>query len=268
MAGTTNPAADPTGEVRKPLSADGSHFIFGASKKFESAGKEGSPSIYDRNLNTDTTQVVSTLENGTTMGGEVGELDVSEDGSRIVVGQKISTDAKGNEYWHLFMHIGSSPNSVDLTPGATLGALYDGMSGDGSRVFFTTKDHLLGDTDASADIYEAAVDGGGAVTLRLITTKGGVVSNDDSCLPPAFPTAGTRSPAKAANATPSRSPAGPVWPRATEPSTSPAPSCSTARSANRTRRTSTSSSPAATRNSSRRSTRAKAPSRRRPPTRW
>jgi hypothetical protein len=188
MAGTSNPAADPAGEVRKSLSADGSHFVFGADKKFESSGKEGSVSIYDRNLQADTTQVVSTLENAATMGGEVGELDVSDNGSRILVGQRISADVKGNEYWHLYMHIGSSANSVDLTPGATLGALYDGMSGDGSRVFFTTKDKLLGtDTDVSSDIYEAAVDGGGTRTLRLITTKGGAASNDDSCLPAGIP---------------------------------------------------------------------------------
>jgi sugar lactone lactonase YvrE len=189
MAGATNPAADPAGEVRKPFSADGSHFVFGAEEKFEPAGNEGSPSIYDRDLKTGVTQVVSTLENGETMSGEVGELDISEDGSRIVVGEPISTDAKGNEYWHLYMHIGSSPESVDLTPGANEGVLYDGMSGDGSRVFFTTKDHLLGtDTDESADIYEAAVDGAGAMTLRLITTKGGVASNDDSCTPAGTPT--------------------------------------------------------------------------------
>jgi sugar lactone lactonase YvrE len=188
MAGSSNPAADPAGEVRKPLSDDGSHLVFGAEKKFELAGNEGSPSIYDRNLETGLTQVVSTLENGDTMSGEVGELDISEDGSRIVVGELISTDSKGNEYWHLYMHIGTSPESVDLTPGASEGVLYDGMSGDGSRVFFTTKDHLLGaDTDNSADIYEAAIDGNGNVNLRLITTKGGVANNDDSCTPAGIP---------------------------------------------------------------------------------
>jgi hypothetical protein len=188
MAGSSNPAADPAGEVRKALSDDGSHLVFGTDKKFESAGNEGSATIYDRNLNTNATQVVSTLPGGTTMTGAVGELDITQNGSRVVVGQKISTDSKGNEYWHLYMHDGTSANSIDLTPGAALGVLYDGMSGDGSRVFFTTKDHLLGtDTDLSSDIYEAAVDGGGAMTLRLITTKGGTASNDDSCTPAGIP---------------------------------------------------------------------------------
>ena len=62
------------------------------------------------------------------------------------------------------------------------------MSADGSRVFLTTKDKLLGtDTDSRADIYEAAVSGGGGVTLRLITTKDGSPSNDESCAPAGKP---------------------------------------------------------------------------------
>ena len=38
---------------------------------------------------------------------DVGELDISADGSRIVVGKKVATDADGNDYWHLYMHIGT-----------------------------------------------------------------------------------------------------------------------------------------------------------------
>ncbi len=62
------------------------------------------------------------------------------------------------------------------------------MTEDGSHVFFTTKDKLLAeDTDASADIYEAALDGAGAVTLRLLSTDGAAASNDDSCAPAGAP---------------------------------------------------------------------------------
>jgi hypothetical protein len=116
-------------------------------------------------------------------GGGVGELDVSADGSRVVVGKRISTDAKGNEFWHLYMHVGNSPNSIDLTPGITTGVLFDGMSEDGSKVFFTSKDNLFGDSDSSADIFETAVSPGGSASTRLITTKGGVPSNTDACAP-------------------------------------------------------------------------------------
>jgi hypothetical protein len=189
MAGSSNPAANPAGEVRKPLSADGSHFLFGANKKFEPAGNEGSVSIYDRNLGNGTTQVVSTLPvTGATMSGEVGELDVSADGSRVVVGQGVSIDAAGNHYWHPYMHIGTDPKSVDLAPTSTTGVLYDGMSADGSKVFFTTKDKLNGtDTDESADLYEAAVGPGGgpAVITRLSTGTPPPVGDTNACDPAA-----------------------------------------------------------------------------------
>jgi hypothetical protein len=188
MAGSLNPAADPAGEVRVPVSADGSHLVFGSEQKFDLAGNEGSVSIYDRNLQTGVTQVVSTLPNGQTMSGDVGQLDMSAEGSRIVVGERISTDGKGNDYWHLYMHVGGSADSVDLTPGATSGVVYNGMTDDGSRVFLTTTDKLLGtDTDLSSDIYEVTVNGGGSAQLRLVTTKGGLPSNDDSCNPPGTP---------------------------------------------------------------------------------
>ena len=162
MAGTLNPAANQSQLVRVPLSGDGSHFVFSAEQKFEAAGEEDG-TIYDRNLATGATQVASTTPAGAAiLGGDLAELDVSDDGERIVIGQRLSDDGAGNDYRHLYMHIGTSPNSVDLTEGAVDGALFSGMSRDGSRVFMTTMDHLLAeDTDGSADIYEAAIDGGG-----------------------------------------------------------------------------------------------------------
>ena len=198
------PGAEADGLVKKHFSADGSHFIFSSTSQFEPGGNEstGDVSIYDRNLTTDTTQVVSTDALGdplTCLQGAgtchapgdasgIAELDVSGDGSRIVVGEKVSSDADGNNSYRLFMHIGASAATVALNPGASAGALFDGMTENGSRVFFTTKDHLLGaDTDESADIYEASVNGAGAVSLRLLTTDGGTPSNDDSCNPPGIP---------------------------------------------------------------------------------
>ena len=72
-------------------------------------------------------------------GPGIAELDISCDGSRIVIGKLISTDAKGNSYYHLYMNIGDADQTIDLTPNTTTGALYDGMSADGSKVFFTTR---------------------------------------------------------------------------------------------------------------------------------
>jgi hypothetical protein len=179
-------SATPAGYVGKRLSADGSHLVFGSSAQFESGGNIGEVSIYDRDLSAGTTQVVSTTPLGETMSGEVGELDISSDGSRILVGEEVSTDAAGNHYWHLFMHLGNSPESVDLMPTASAGALFAGMSGDGSKVFFTTSDSLeAADEDTSADLYEVDISAGGAAAApkRLSTGATTPVGNVDSCDP-------------------------------------------------------------------------------------
>jgi hypothetical protein len=191
MAGSSNPAAEPSGRIAKHFSADGSHFVFGSTAQFEpGANSNGTDAtIYDRDLETDTTQVVSTLPNGSTIaaGTDVAELDISGDGLRIVIGVPVSTDSDGNHYYHLYMHVGGSPNSIDLTPGTASGALYDGMTGDGSKVFFTTTDPLTTsadqDTDTSADIFRADV-GSSSATLTRVSIGTGGTGNTDSCDPP------------------------------------------------------------------------------------
>ena len=114
MAGGSNPPADPVGEVRKPFSADGTHFVFGADVPFATGGNTGSVSIYDRNLATGETQVVSLLDNGTVMTGGVAQLAISDDGSRILVGQLVGTDGAGNRLFDLYMHIGSAAQTVEV----------------------------------------------------------------------------------------------------------------------------------------------------------
>jgi hypothetical protein len=188
MAGSESPGpANPSGYVGKHFSADGEHFVFGTATQLEPAGQSnGDVSIYDRDLKAGTTQVVSTLPNGQTMSGAgIGSLDISADGSRIVVAQKVSTDAAGNSYWHPYLHIGTSPNTVDLAPGAITGVLFAGMTEDGAKIFFTTKDELdAADTDTSADLYEAAVDSGGSLSLKLLSTGATPPAGDtDSCDP-------------------------------------------------------------------------------------
>ena len=198
-----SPASD-DGLVKKRFSADGNHFVFSSTSQFELAGNDetGDVSIYNRDLRAGTTEVVSNDQNGNPLAclqgagachgpgnaDGIAELGISADGSRVLVGQRISTDAAGNDYFHLFLHLAGSPSSVDLTPGAGAGALYDGMTADATSVFLTTTDKLLSaDTDTSADIYEAAVSGGGALTLRLLSTAEGAPSNDDGCEPPGDP---------------------------------------------------------------------------------
>ena len=47
----------------------------------------------------------------------IAELDISADGSHILLGQKVSEDADGNVYWHLYMDVDDSTRTIDLTPG-------------------------------------------------------------------------------------------------------------------------------------------------------
>jgi hypothetical protein len=189
MAGSiAQPGAEPAGFIGRHLSADGFHFVFGSTSQFEPDGNNnGDVSIYDRNLNTDVTHVVSKTPGATTMTGPgIGELDISSNGSRIVIGKLMSTDSEGNRYWHLYMNVGDSGHTIDLTPGTTSGALYNGMTADGSNVFFTTVDQLSGaDTDHSADIYDAEVDPSGNFSLRLVSTGVGGTGNTDACNPSA-----------------------------------------------------------------------------------
>jgi hypothetical protein len=185
MAGSLNPGpANPAGQINKRFSGNGNHFIFGSTAKFEPAGNNGELSIYDRNLQGGTTQVVSTMPNGSTMTGTgIAELDVSRDGSRILIGKLVSTDTKGNQYWHLYMHVGNSASSIDLTPGTTSGVLYAGMDEAGTKVYFTTPDKLLvADTDESPDLYRADV-GSSSASLALVSTGTEGTGNSNACDP-------------------------------------------------------------------------------------
>jgi hypothetical protein len=185
MTGSLDPgvdSAEPEGRVEKMLSDDGRHLVFASKYAFEpGANTSGDLTVYDRDLVAGTTQIVSTDPSGATLcGAGISELDISGDGSRIVIGKRIATDGAGNEYVHPYMHLGSSPNSVDLAPLTTSGVLFAGMTADGSRVFFTSSDQLLPgeDTDHDADLYEAEVDSGGALHLALVSAGPSPVACD------------------------------------------------------------------------------------------
>jgi hypothetical protein len=175
-----NAGAEPAGYIGQSLSDDGDHLVFGSNSKLESAATEGNLTIYERDLGAGTTQVVSTQPNGTPMTGTVAGLDVSTNGSRVLVGKAVSTDAKGNTYYDLFMHVGNSPNSVQIADTAN-GVLFNGMTADGSKVFFTTVDQFTGDTDTSADLYRADVTSSTATVSRVSTGTGS--GNTDGCDP-------------------------------------------------------------------------------------
>jgi DNA-binding beta-propeller fold protein YncE len=203
------PSATPDGYIAKDLSANGEHFVFGSTSRFAPGGNSnGEISIYDRNLKAEETKVVSNDPAGTAPleclqgaglcnaahhdSNGIAELAISKDGSHILLAQKVATDADGNVYWHLYMDVNDSPETIDLTPGAADGVLFDGMTADGSKVFFTTRDALHTtinqDSDTSADIYLAEltkIGGDEKTTLTRITTGSEGTGNTDSCAPPA-----------------------------------------------------------------------------------
>jgi hypothetical protein len=179
------PSAAQAGFIGRRLSADGTRLVFGSSSKFEQDGNSnGDVTIYKRDLASGVTRVVSKTPGGMTMTGPgIAELDMSSDGSRVIVAQLVSTDAEGNDLWHPYMTVGNSTQSIDLAPGATAGVLYDGMTADGTSILFTSSQQLTGDdNDSSADIFRATV-GSASATLERVSTGSGGSGDTDACDP-------------------------------------------------------------------------------------
>ena len=76
------------------------------------------------------------------------------------------------------MNVGDSERTIDLTPGATEGVLFDGMTADGSKVFFSSEEYLTGEDEqhTGADIFMWSQKGeeeGKPLTLISTGTEGG-----------------------------------------------------------------------------------------------
>ena len=193
MAGSTDPGPGAQAKflVRKRLSADGSHLIFGSTEPFEAgAPPTGQPAIYSRDLDTGTTRVVSKDKDGANIAclGEcdtdgVAELDLSADGSRVVVGQRVGEGPSGAALWHPYVNVDDASSSIDLAPTSTDGVLFYGMTEDGSKAFFSSDQRLTPDDhDDSVDVFRADIGATGATLTRI--SKGSDGSGDtDSCDP-------------------------------------------------------------------------------------
>ena len=177
------PGATQAGFIGERLSGDGTHLVFGSTSKFEADATAGDVTIYDHDLATGTTHTVSRTPAGATMtGAGNGELGISADGSRIVLGKLVSTDPYGVRHWHPYLNVDDSNSTIDLAPTTTTGVVFSGMSADGSTVYFTTRDKLVGgDTDNSADLYRADVSGNSVSLTQVSTGSGG--GNTDGCSP-------------------------------------------------------------------------------------
>ena len=174
------PTAKPDGYIAKDLSANGEHFIFGSTSQFAPGGNDntGDVSIYDRNLKTGETHVVSKTP---ATEDSPGTLPCLQGAGSATPPTRLKRNRRARHLHERLPHplrpkgldgrrsatstgtstwtIGDSIKSIDLTPGTTHGVLYDGMTADGSKVFLRPPTTPLSsaDTDESADLYEAEV---------------------------------------------------------------------------------------------------------------
>ncbi|MGA8744563.1 MAG: NHL repeat-containing protein [Solirubrobacterales bacterium] len=186
-------------------SSDLSHFVFASEWNVLAPGGQLSApgSVYDNNTNSGTVAVASKTPAGddipsqpTDAAGDPLQIPaVSSDGSHILmaaggVGPCGSADCavppcSGTfditircpmQSSNLYMRIDDAV-TYDVSDGHDVN--YVGMTADGSRVFFTTKQQLTSeDTDASTDLYmwSEATD-----SLTLISKGSGGTGNSDSC---------------------------------------------------------------------------------------
>ena len=127
------PGATQAGFIGQRLSDDGTHLVFGSTSKFEEGATAGDVTIYDRDLASGTTHIVSRTPAGATMTGTGnGELAISADGSRILLGKLVATDPFGVQRWHPYLNVNDSNSTIDLAPSTTTGVVFSGMSADGS----------------------------------------------------------------------------------------------------------------------------------------
>ena len=169
--------------MAKRLSDDGTHLVFGSTTQLEPAANDGSVTIYSRDLEAGATEVVSKKPDGsgTMTGSGIAALDVSADGSRVLVARLTGSDGKGNDLYHLYMHVAGADRTIDLMPGSSNGGIYAGMSSNGGLVYFTSRDPLPGEADSGADLYQAEVGPASATVTRL--SDGSSAGDTDACAP-------------------------------------------------------------------------------------
>jgi hypothetical protein len=180
------PGADNfTGDWRP--SADFSHFAFSSRNViFAEGGQTAAPgSAYDNNLQTGSVTLISKLRNGHPIpsGGEgptqfitFPPTGISTDGSHILM----QTKAPGGAH-RLYLSVDDSVTyeiGENPTPGEPAEVTFIGMSSDGTKVLFLTKEALVSeDTDEGADIYMWQ-ENGGTPTLTLISQGAGAGSSN------------------------------------------------------------------------------------------
>lgn len=144
-------------------SADGSKAIFTTAESLVSADTDSEADLYERNLTSGETKLVSTPGAGpeacpAAHNCEPSNSGVSADGSHVFFEtNEMIAAGDGDDAQDVYDWSGSIASLVSTGPSGgdgTANALFEGSSTDGSEVFFATAEQLLAaDTDSVQDIY-------------------------------------------------------------------------------------------------------------------
>jgi hypothetical protein len=160
------------------VSADGSHLFFRTAEKLDISDTDTSLDLYDRNIATGTTALVSIGPAGGNGGQTVFYRGSSANGACVWFGtfEKLTTDDGDTSYEDLYQNCGGATTLISTSPtspNGPYGASFAGASDTGTHVFFTTDEKLTNaDMDASTDIYDRET-GAGTTTLVSIGPSGG-----------------------------------------------------------------------------------------------
>jgi hypothetical protein len=154
------------------VSADGTRVFFETDEKLVTGDTDAFYDVYQRSGGT--TTLMSTGPGGGNGNFDSGYRENSADGTRVffqtaepLVGGDTDTQTD------VYQRSGATTTLLSTGPGGGNGALpaaFEGSSGDGARVFFSTSESLIaGDTDTRRDIYRRD----GATTDLVSTGPGG-----------------------------------------------------------------------------------------------
>jgi hypothetical protein len=187
-----------TGDAK--LSGDGNHYVFSSvGAVFTPGGLLESPgSVYDNDIQTGTVTLVSKTpaEGNIPKDGSAGSAGeyiripaVSRDGSHILMSTAAAAPQKIGEIptlRHLYITVdGAEHYEVSLGEDeVNHGVRFEGMSEDGTQVFFTTAAQMTADdSDESTDIYRWDENGGSPTLERISVGNEGSEGNTDACNP-------------------------------------------------------------------------------------
>jgi hypothetical protein len=176
-------------------SPDFSHYFFSSDNTaFAPDGLTSGPgSAYDNDLADGSVTVISKLANGSDIPAEPGNQGnhylnlpaVSTDGSHVLIAAPTNCAGRFRAYQpcslrpsHLYMRVNQSV-TYDISRGHAVS--YEGMTADGSTVYFTTAAQLTGDDhDSSIDLYRWSEAGD---SLTRISAGSNGVGDIDACSP-------------------------------------------------------------------------------------